>query len=59
MGLAVLLTRATYSTVVQKRENKDNVREQNSRNKGHQYNGKNKQELRDKENKTLEKFEEN
>jgi hypothetical protein len=34
MGLAVLLTRATYSTVVQKKENKDNIREQNSQNKG-------------------------
>jgi hypothetical protein len=59
MGLAVLLTRATYSTVVQKRENKDNVREQNSQSKGHKYNGKNKQELRDKENNTLEMFEKN
>jgi hypothetical protein len=27
MGLAVLLTRTTYSTVLQKRRNKDNVRE--------------------------------
>jgi hypothetical protein len=27
MGLAVLLTRATYSIVLQKRRNKDNVRE--------------------------------
>jgi hypothetical protein len=35
MGLAVLLTQATYSTVVQERESKDNVREQNSQSKGH------------------------
>jgi hypothetical protein len=33
MGLAVLLTRATYSTVVKIRENKDDVREQSSQNK--------------------------
>jgi hypothetical protein len=33
MGLAVLLTRATYLTVVQIRENKDDVREQSSQNK--------------------------
>jgi hypothetical protein len=33
MGLAVLLTRATYSTVVQIRENKDDVREQSLQNK--------------------------
>jgi hypothetical protein len=35
MGLAVLLARATYSTVVQIRENKDDIREQNSQNKEH------------------------
>jgi hypothetical protein len=35
MGLAVLLTRATYSTAVQIRENKDDVREQNSQKKEH------------------------
>jgi hypothetical protein len=40
MGLAVLLTRATYSIVVQIRENKDDVHELNSQNKEHQYDGK-------------------
>jgi hypothetical protein len=40
MGLAVLLTRATYSIVVQIRENKEDVRELNSQNKEHQYDGK-------------------
>jgi hypothetical protein len=35
MGLAVLLTRATYSTVVEIRENKDYIREKNSKNKEH------------------------
>jgi hypothetical protein len=35
MGLAVLLTRATYSTTVEIRENKDDIREQNSKNKEH------------------------
>jgi hypothetical protein len=33
MGLAVLLTQATYLTVVQIRENKDDIREQSSQNK--------------------------
>jgi hypothetical protein len=33
MGLAVLLTRATYSTAVQIRENKDDVHEQSLQNK--------------------------
>jgi hypothetical protein len=58
MGLAVLLTRATYSTVVQKEKIKttfaNKIREVKDASTM-----ENKQELKDKENNTLEKSEEN
>jgi hypothetical protein len=56
MGLAVLLTRATYSIVVQIRENKDDVREQSSQKNNASTMERRKQELRNKKNSTLRKF---